>query len=423
MIGDEQFQIANNAKAIVVHDPSMLNHVGQNNASPFANHGIQNGVADSAAYKAKKCQDALQETGLKVKRHEENMKFLKTKKNRLDDLVIDLQVALGKYHSGTTPGIEKDGLSYVKSEDETLEQISRHDKSAAAVLCHLKTLHGTQASILPLTKDVIGIVATLGRVEDDSLSRALSDYLGLETMLAVVCKTYDGVRALEIYNQEGLINKGSGLHGLGTSMGRPLDGRFLVICLENLSPFAGDFIADDPQRRLDLLKPKLPNGECPPGFLGFAVNMINVDSVHLFCVTSSGHGLRETLFYSLFSRLQVYKTRLEMLQALPCISSGAISLDGGMIKGAGMFSLGNRDVDVKFPKNFGRSSPPQNFFQIENKLKEIKWERERIMEDMQREQALLDHARFNFEVKKQEFIKYLAQSSSYATQMQQQHQL
>nr|GMC96422.1 protein DEFECTIVE IN MERISTEM SILENCING 3-like isoform X1 [Ipomoea batatas] len=127
-------------------------------------------------------------------------------------------------------------------------------------------------------------------------------------MLAVVCKTYDGVLALETYDKEGLINKSSGLHGLGASIGQPLDGRFLVICLENLR-FG---------RRLDLLKPKLPNGESPPGFIGFAVNMINVDSMN------------------------VYNTRLEMLRALPCISRGAVSLDGGMIKRDGIFSLGNR---------------------------------------------------------------------------------
>ena len=107
-------------------------------------------------------------------------------------------------------------------------------------------------------------------------------------------------------------------------------------------PYAGDFIANDPQRRLDLLKPRLPNGECPPGFLGFAVNMINIDSTHLFCLAANGYGLRETLFYSLFSRLQVYKTRTDMLQALPCISDGALSLDGGMIKATGVFCLGNQ---------------------------------------------------------------------------------
>lgn len=53
-------------------------------------------------------------------------------------------------------------------------------------------------------------------------------------MLAVVCKTYNGVKALETYEQDGSVNKSSGLHGLGTSIGRHLDGRFPVICLENL---------------------------------------------------------------------------------------------------------------------------------------------------------------------------------------------
>jgi hypothetical protein len=53
-------------------------------------------------------------------------------------------------------------------------------------------------------------------------------------MLAIVCKTYEGVKALETYDKEGCINTSSGLHGLGASIGRALDGRFLVICLENL---------------------------------------------------------------------------------------------------------------------------------------------------------------------------------------------
>ena len=98
---------------------------------------------------------------------------------------------------------------------------------------------------------------------------------------------------------------------------------------------------DDPQKRLNILKPRLSNGECPPGFINFAVNMINIDNSDLSCVTPSGYGLRETLFYSLFSRIQVYRTRTEMIKALPLISDGALSLDGGMIRSGGVFSLGN----------------------------------------------------------------------------------
>lgn len=62
----------------------------------------------------------------------------------------------------------------------------------------------------------------------------LSEYLGTEAMLAVVCKTYKGVKALETYDNQGCIDESTGLQGLGASIGRPLNGRFLVICLENL---------------------------------------------------------------------------------------------------------------------------------------------------------------------------------------------
>ncbi|KAM3233596.1 protein DEFECTIVE IN MERISTEM SILENCING 3 [Capsicum annuum] len=363
-----------------------------------------------------KLEDAMHETGLKLKHHEENIIFLKAQKNGLDNSILDMQVAFGKYHTAGKSGSENEELSHVRSEEETIEHILKHEKSAAGIWCQLKTHHGTQASHLPMLKDILGVVAMLGNVDDDNLNRLLSDYLGLETMLAIVCKTYDSIKSLEAYDKEGHVNKTLGLHGLGASIQRPLDGRFLVICLEKLRPYPDDFIADDPQRRLDIPKPRLPNGESPPGFLGFAVNMVNIDSVNLYCATSTGYGLRETLFYSLFSRLHVYKTREDMLQALPCIRHGAISLDGGMIKHNGVFSLGKREIDVKFPKSSGRSSLPQNYFEMERQIKEMKWKKERAVEDMQREQALLDHARFNFDIKKQEYLKFLAQSSSYATQ-------
>lgn len=56
----------------------------------------------------------------------------------------------------------------------------------------------------------------------------------METMLAVVCKTYEGVKALEVYNREGLIDKNLGLHGFAASIGKPLAGRFHVICLQDI---------------------------------------------------------------------------------------------------------------------------------------------------------------------------------------------
>ncbi|CAL5323349.1 unnamed protein product [Camellia sinensis] len=480
--------------ALSIQDSSALKQVGQNDSCLTPRDEVQNGAfcqGETVSFTSKvvkdylklshnvmKLQDDLQMIGLKIKEHEDNVKNMKAQKNSLDDSILDMQVNLGKYHSSSMPMMEDEDHTGVDSEEEPLEHIIGHEKSAAGILCLLKTRHGNEASNLLLTKDVLGIVATLGKVDDDNLSSftaivtkyythaasvyrdciqtlaegrpwrdpldrfdvvvfvddssmkdvkelviilmlrwLLSEYLGIETMLAVVCKTYDGVKALETYENDGSVSKSSGLHGLGTSIGRHLDGRFQVICLENLRQFHGEFVAEDPQMQLDLFKPRLPNGETPRGFLGFAVNMVNIDNFNLFCVTADGHGLRETLFYNLFSHLQVYSSRADMLQALPCISDGAISLDGGIIKTTGMFSLGDREgIDVKFPKSHGASKQPANYFETEKRIKEMQWKKERVLEDMQREQALLDNMRINFEMKKQEFVKYLAESAVYATQ-------
>lgn len=412
-------QLAMNAKALSVQDPSSLKHMDQNDSCSTPRKEMQNGAltkVESVYGYSKKLQDDLEMLGRKIKQHEENIKFLKTQKNQVDDSILDMQVSLGKYHSASGPLNDNDSLSHSQSEEEVIEQILRHDKSAAGILCLLKTRHIIQASNLTLTKDVLGIVATLGKVHDENLSRLMSEYIGLENMLAIVCKTYEGVKCLETYDTEGSVNKSAGIHGLGASIGRHLDGRHIVICLDYLRPYVGEFVADDPQRRLELFKPRLPNGECPPGFLGFAVNMINVDSTNLYCVTTSGFGLRETLFYNLFSRLQVYRTRTEMLAALPSISDGALSLDGGIIRTTGIFSLGSReDVGVRFPVSSGMSNLPLNYFETENQIKEMNWRKQTLQEDMKREQALLSHAKFNFEIKKQEFVKFLAESSSLAS--------
>ncbi|XP_022957775.1 protein DEFECTIVE IN MERISTEM SILENCING 3-like isoform X2 [Cucurbita moschata] len=419
MFQQNNMQLAIRIPTSPAQDSSQYMQVDQSDKSLVMSGDMQNGGFTHAEYIfnfSKKLEEDLQTFGMKIKQHEDNIKFLKTQKNKLDESILDLQ---GKYHSSGTPVAENEVHSHPQSEEETMEQIMRQEMSAAGIICRLNTHHGIQAYNITLTKDVLGIVARLGKLDDDNLGRLLSEYLGMETMLAIVCRTYDGVKMLETYDKEGCINKSSGLHGLGASIGRNLDGRFLVICLEHLRPYAGDFIPNDPQRRLDLLKPRLPNGECPPGFVGFAVNMINIDSTHLFCFAANGYGLRETLFYSLFSRLQVYKTRGDMLQALPCISDGALSLDGGIIKANGLFCLGNQeDVQLRFPKASMKSSLPESYIESERQMKELKWKKEKMIEDIKREQALLNNSKLNFDRKKAEFLKFLAESSSYAAQQQ-----
>lgn len=87
--------------------------------------------------------------------------------------------------------------------------------------------------------------------------------------------------------------------------------------------------------------PKLADGKTPRGFLGYAVNIVDLDINHLYTTTSAGHGLRETLLYELFGELHVYQTREDMIAARACCSShGAVSLDGGILQKNGVISLG-----------------------------------------------------------------------------------
>ncbi|KAF7826192.1 protein DEFECTIVE IN MERISTEM SILENCING 3-like isoform X1 [Senna tora] len=336
----------------------------------------------------------------KILKHEDNLKFLTSERNRIDEAILDLQVSLGRYHSANVSQTEN-GNGAFHAEEKTVQQILKKENSAAGVLCWLKSNTLTWASDVVFTKDVVGVVASLARVDSDDLSRMFSEYLGLETMLAIVCKTREGINALEKYEADGTINPASGLHGLGSSIGKKVNGRFVVICTFMLvfvfSPFIGGVVANDPQKKLNLPKPKSPDGDSPAGFIDYAVNMINLDSKNLSYLTADGYGLRETLFYRLFSRLQVYRTRKEMLLARPCITDGALSLDGGMIKKCGVFAFGPRkEAEVKFPVTSGESDGPSNYAQAEDMARKLRWESSKLAADIQREQELLDRAKADF---------------------------
>ena len=84
----------------------------------------------------------------------------------------------------------------------------------------------------------------------------------------------------------------------------------------------------------------------PPGFLGYAVNMVELEPDHLHTRTTTGQGLRETLFYCLFGELQVYQTREDMKKACFYARHGAVSLDGGIMKGNGVISFGYRYLQI-----------------------------------------------------------------------------
>ncbi|KAH9779979.1 Structural maintenance of chromosomes flexible hinge domain-containing protein GMI1 [Citrus sinensis] len=198
-------------------------------------------------------------------------------------------------------------------------------------------------------EDVVGPVALIGTVCTNKLSRTLAEYLGEHQMLALVCRSFEAAFALEKYEQDGTIDRKCALHATAAALGKSIDGRYLVICLEGIRPYSGKFGSNDPQRKLALPAPTLPKGNIPAGFVGYAVNMVNLDGHHMHIRTSAGNGLRETLLYRLFGKLQVYKTRKDMIEAHTCIRHGAVSLDGGILKEDGIISLGCGNPTICFP--------------------------------------------------------------------------
>ncbi|KAH9724068.1 Structural maintenance of chromosomes flexible hinge domain-containing protein GMI1 [Citrus sinensis] len=237
-------------------------------------------------------------------------------------------------------------------------------------------------------EDVVGPVALIGTVCTNKLSRTLAEYLGEHQMLALVCRSFEAAFALEKYEQDGTIDRKCALHATAAALGKSIDGRYLVICLEGIRPYSGKFGSNDPQRKLALPAPTLPKGNIPAGFVGYAVNMVNLDDHHMHIRTSAGNGLRETLLYRLFGKLQVYKTRKDMIEAHTCIRHGAVSLDGGILKEDGIISLGCGNPTICFP--IVRTRISTQSIEALKQIEEKKLELDGIMQSIQESNKALE---------------------------------
>ena len=93
---------------------------------------------------------------------------------------------------------------------------------------------------------------------------------------------------------------------------------------------------EHPQTLLIMPDPGPASGPCPEGFLGYAVNLLRFNPQQLQCYAMPAkHTLRESLFFQLFAYLQVYDTKDHMLAAQDFFTTGAVSLDGGLIRAKG----------------------------------------------------------------------------------------
>ncbi|KAJ6297088.1 hypothetical protein OIU78_022754 [Salix suchowensis] len=283
--------------------------------------------------------------------------------------LIPDSVSLEYTKSLMTP-IENNGMGHV-DDIEKYDELIGNSERQLKVLNEEKTeieeyVSGLQASMEPtsnnsncvLTKEeilgIFGLVALLGTVGTSKLSRILAELLGEDQMLAVVCRSKETASAFA----------------------QSISGRFLVMCLEDI-------------RKLKLSDPTLQSGNVPSGFIGYAANMINLDTQYMNISTESGYGLRETLFYRLFGELQVYDTEKHMNEAGACIRHGAVSLDGGMIRVIenGIMSLGCWDSEICFPVG-----TLENEMNLAPERMKIKMQLEAGMEMLQSIKGKIQHA-------------------------------
>lgn len=162
--------------------------------------------------------------------------------------------------------------NYLPTKEELVNWIESKNHSAAAVLCSLSRDLSFKEQQNHFMEDIVGLVALLGTVHTNKLSRLfalqflflnslfnrrvycqscvsysnffrsldwsrcriLAEYLGEDQMLAVVCKSFAAASALEKYEQNGEVDCGHALHAKASALGKSINGRFLVMCLENI---------------------------------------------------------------------------------------------------------------------------------------------------------------------------------------------
>ncbi|KAH7428834.1 hypothetical protein KP509_09G020000 [Ceratopteris richardii] len=190
--------------------------------------------------------------------------------------------------------------------------------------------------------DIVGVVCLLATAENETISRALADFLGQENMLAVVCRTHEAADLLIRLDKNGAVDESWGLYHYVKMKNQVFEGTIRIFILEDMKPYDGDLDEVHAQRLLNIEQPSC-NGLVPEGFLGYAVNLLHVNDEHLnFRIQNGNHGgLRGSLLYNLLKDLQVYDSRKNLLKAKGVLKTGGLSLDGGVVREEGCEDFGH----------------------------------------------------------------------------------
>uniref|UniRef100_A0A162A274 Uncharacterized protein n=1 Tax=Daucus carota subsp. sativus TaxID=79200 RepID=A0A162A274_DAUCS len=354
-----------------------------------------------------------------IKQHEDHIKLLRTRKNILADSILDMQVATGKYYTATESVTEKEDTQIDEGTSEHLN----------GLLCQLKAHIEYAVSHNPLVKDVLGIVATLGNVHDENLSREAqvkfqrisgksslpesfykiensleSKIRDQESLLANICQTQS---LLDEAKSNYEMKKGDFLHFLAQrSPAQPQD-----------SPTK---TYEDDLQKLGL---RVKQHEDHLKFLRTQINIIK-GSIQDLQVTIRKHTSTESVSENedarseegTYEQLIQEKSAAGLICQLNALHETPVSQNPVVKDVLGIVAtLGNvdddnfsREAQVKFQGISGKSSLPENY-KIKSILKGKFWEKKRLQNDIRREQSFLDQAMDNLEIKKREFVRFLAQ--------------
>ncbi|KAL0321555.1 UNVERIFIED_CONTAM: Nicotinamide/nicotinic acid mononucleotide adenylyltransferase [Sesamum calycinum] len=299
--------------------------------------------------KVDELEDDLASCGMRKMHRETNLQILDDRRKDIEQHISVLQASID---------LDLRNASRTCAKELIQKQIKSKSQSASAVICRLHE----EVPFEPRSQDILGIVALLGTAESIELSRLL---LVRSSLLNFVEERTEP----------------------GTVLFHDVDFFGTIPWPITSKP------SSNPQELLPLQKPTLPNGDVPQGFIGYAVNMISIEASYLRWRTKSGHGLRETLFYRLFGELQVYRNRDCMKKAQSCIENGAVSLDGGVMRGNGLVSLGHcqrqgsHSTELKKFANVGKRELTELNRQIDEENKALELDIKKL--DMSRDRVKL----------------------------------
>ncbi|XP_042036221.1 structural maintenance of chromosomes flexible hinge domain-containing protein GMI1-like [Salvia splendens] len=315
-------------------------------------------------------EDDLLNTAMQMSNHKRKLEIQR-------GTLSQIQLEISQLQAVIAPGLGSNALNLCGLRP-TVKQIESRSQTAAAVIC---TMFENDLAC----KGIVGVVALLGTVESIELSRMLAQYLGEDQMLAIVCRNYADAQSLDANT----------FHKLAG---------YNAFCLEDIRPRSNE-PSSDLQELLPLQDPTLPNGSTPHGFLGYAVDLINIEPNRSEWRTTSGHGLRQTLFHRLFGKLQVYKDRDCMMAAAQSCIEGAVSLDGGILRGNGLLSLGLWEPKILFPV-MKKATHPLSL----NKLAVKEMELEKIQQRVDETENVLRLCVEKFSICKEKYNSYMSQT-------------